>query len=352
MDSAWAAAFPPHRGYLNTATVGLPPRAALERMREAVDVWGRGGASGPEYDRFVDDARRAFARLVGADPSEVAVGAQVSVFMGVVVMSLRPGSEVLLYRHDFTSVLFPVLAAAEDRRLRVRFVDRLSDMAGAVDGRTALVAFSAVQSSDGTVAPMEEIAAAAHANGALIALDATHACGWLPVRASWADVLLCAGYKWLLSPRGTAFMVVPRDRVADLVPIVAGWYAGADPWDSVYGTPLRLAPDARRFDVSPAWLGWAAAAASLEVLEAAGVERVHEHDVTLANAFRARAGLPPSDSAIVAVDVDPDAARRLEEAGVRGAMRAGRLRLSFHLYNDEDDVALAAAALNRAAPAT
>jgi hypothetical protein len=36
-----------------------------------------------------------------------------------------------------------------------------------------------------------------------------------------------------------------------LTPHYAGWYAGDDPWSSVYGGPLRLASDARRFDVSP-----------------------------------------------------------------------------------------------------
>lgn len=343
--AAWAAAFPPHRGYLNTAAVGLPPHTALERMREAVEEWGRGGASGPNYDPVIEASRGGFARLLGVHPSQVAVGTQVSVFMAVLVASLPPGSELLLYRHDFTSVLFPALVAADNRRLRIRFVDRLEDLADAVRRETTLVALSAVQSSDGVIAPMEYIAAAARSAGALVALDATHACGWLPLHTGWADFVLCAGYKWLLAPRGTAFMAVGEDRLSDLVPIAAGWYAGEDRWNSVYGTPLRLAQDARRFDVSPMWLAWGAAAAALEVLVTAGVDAVHRHNVALTNALREHAGLPPSDSAIVALDIDADDARRLERAGVRGAMRAGRLRLSFHLYNDQGDVALVADAL-------
>ena len=60
----------------------------------------------------------------------------------------------------------------------------------------------------------------------------------------------CGGYKWLLSPRGTAYFTINPTLIDDLTPHYAGWYAGDDPWSSVYGGPLRLAGDARRSDVS------------------------------------------------------------------------------------------------------
>ena len=41
----------------------------------------------------------------------------------------------------------------------------------------------------------------------------------------------------------------------------------------------------------------------------------------------------------------PGAAERLAAAGVRAAVRAGRVRLAFHLYSDERDVDLAVSAL-------
>jgi selenocysteine lyase/cysteine desulfurase len=80
------------------------------------------------------------------------------------------------------------------------------------------------------------------------------------------------------------------------------------------------------------------------VLERIGTERIHAHDVELANRFRAGLGLDPGDSAIVSVDVE-DGAAKLERAGIRAAVRAGGLRLSFHLYNTPDDVDAAVAAL-------
>ncbi|WP_336207252.1 hypothetical protein [Nonomuraea sp. LPB2021202275-12-8] len=66
-----------------------------------------------------------------------------------------------------------------------------------------------------------------------------------------------------------------------------------------------------------------------------GVQRIHDHDVALANRFRAGLGLEPSDTAIVAVDAPGE---RLAAAGIRAAVRAAKVRASFHVYNTADDV--------------
>jgi selenocysteine lyase/cysteine desulfurase len=125
---------------------------------------------------------------------------------------------------------------------------------------------------------------------------------------------------------------------------MAGWWAGDDPHTSYYGPPLRLARDARRLDISPAWFTWVATAPALELIEQVGVEEIRAYDVGLADRFREGLGLPASGSAIVSADV-PGAQERLEAAGVRAAVRGGRLRASFHLYTTEADVDLALNAL-------
>ena len=58
---------------------------------------------------------------------------------------------------------------------------------------------------------------------------------------------------------GSAFMAIRQEHLEPLLPDAAGWYAGDDPWTSIYGLPLRLAPDARRFNLSPSWFCWAGA---------------------------------------------------------------------------------------------
>jgi selenocysteine lyase/cysteine desulfurase len=219
-----------------------------------------------------------------------------------------------------------------------------AELADAIDDGTDVVAFSAVQMASGEVADLDAIAGAAAAHGALTLCDATQACGWLPIDATRFDVVVCHAYKWLMSPRGTAFMAVGADSLERIVPAAAGWWAGDDPHTSYFGPPLRLASDARRLDTSPAWFCWVGTQPAIELVVSIGVESINAHDVALANRFRAGLGLEPSDSAIVVADL-PGARERLERAGITAAERGGRLRTSWHVYNTEADVDAALEAL-------
>jgi selenocysteine lyase/cysteine desulfurase len=189
------------------------------------------------------------------------------------------------------------------------------------------------------------LASAAEHHDALTIVDGTQACGWLPLDASRFSVVIAGGYKWLCHPRGTAFMAVAPELRDRLVPLAAGWYAGENPWETCYGTPLRVAADARRFDVSPAWFNWHMAATTLEAFEQLGVAQIHEHDVALAERLRAGLGLEPRGSAIVSFEPRAGAAERLAQAGVKASVRAGRVRLSCHLYNTAEDIDRALEAL-------
>jgi selenocysteine lyase/cysteine desulfurase len=201
------------------------------------------------------------------------------------------------------------------------------------------VAVSVVQSADGRVLDVPGLLAAARAAGARVLLDVTQAAGWLPLTGlGSADWVVGAGYKWLLSPRGTAWLAGTAEALELTTPLAANWYAGEDPWQTVYGLPLRLAGDARRLDLSPVWLSQVGAAAVLPWLAALDLHAVHRHCVGLANELLRGLGRPPRDSAIVSVDLPREATERLAAAGVRCAERAGRTRLAFHLYNTSDDV--------------
>ena len=321
--------------YLNTTSMGLPPRRSWLALQAALQEWRRGTADAHDYDRPLNEARASFAGLVGGDPADVAVGGQVSMFAGMVAASLPSGSEVLTAVGDFTSILFPFHAQA-GRGVTVREVplDRIADE---VTACTALVSVSAVQSADGSVADLDRLHTACAATRTRVLLDTTQAVGWLPIQADRFDYTVCGGYKWLLAPRGTAFFTVRPELREELVPQHAGWYAGTDPWSSIYGSPLRLAPDARRFDLSPAWHSWVAAAPSLQLLTEVGPAALHAHALGLAERFRAAVDLPSSNSAIVSVLADDKAPDLMTAAGIMGSVRAGRLRLSFHVSTSQDD---------------
>lgn len=325
--------FSPEGVWLNTATYGLSPLQAQAEIHRELDNWMHGRVDFPHWDSFAPRARAAFARLTGADERCVTAGAQVSHSVGLVAASLPRGSRVVAVEGDFTSLLWPFMACGHE----VALVP-LERLAEAVDAGTDVVAFSAVQSSDGRVADLDAIRAAAAHHGAMTVNDATQACGWLPLRADDWDVMIAGTYKWLLSPRGTCLTSI-REAVWDrLTPVHANWTAGDDVHSSYYDGPLRLAPDARRFDTSPAWHAWVGTAPALELLADTGTGAIHDHDVRLANRLREGLGLEPSNSAIVSVQLDPDAGERLLAAGIRAAGRAGRLRMSCHLYTTDADV--------------
>ncbi|MGF1646824.1 MAG: aminotransferase class V-fold PLP-dependent enzyme [Kineosporiaceae bacterium] len=329
--------------YLDTATMGLPPSRGMAALEVALADWRAGRARAAGYDQAVAASRASFAALVGTTADRVAVGSHVSVFAGLVAASVPDRAEVVTVAGDFTSIVFPLLAQA-GRGVGVREVP-LDEVARAVTDRTALVAVSAVQSADGRVADVAAITTAARDHGARVLLDVTQAAGWLPLDLADVDHAVCGGYKWLLAPRGTCFFTTTPEAAARLVPHAAGWYAGQDPWLSIYGGPLRLADDARRFDVSPAWHCWVGQAPALELLAEVGVERLHGHALGLANRFRAGVGLASGDSAIVSLAAAAAAGPALAAAGITASVRAGRLRLSFHVHNTAADADRAAEVL-------
>jgi len=331
------AEFAPKNTYLNTASTGLVPARTVAAMRAAVESV----AAGRPSDMFADveAARAAFARLVGVPGRRVAAGASVAVYSGLIAASLPQGAEVLTAEADFSSVVTPFHVRGD---LKVRAVP-LERMAESVRPGTALVAVSAAQSADGRVADLEGIREAARAHGARTYVDASQAAGWLPLRADAYDYVASVAFKWLVCPRGVAFLVVPEG-LGGLTPVFAGWVAGEAPWDSCYGPVEELAHSARRFDESPSLFSYAGARRSLELLEELGVERVHAHDLALADRFREglrRLGhepIPAPGSPIVSVPelgrLQPD----LSRAGVEVSDRAGNLRAAFHLYNTPADV--------------
>jgi len=334
----------PH-GYLAVASIGLPPTSALAAIRADLAAWEAADRDPQGYDPVIARTRASFARLVGVDPSRVATGSQTSTFAAVVAAAVPDGAVVVLPHGDFSSIVFPFLQ--QEPRIRVKVVP-LAELADAVTDETWLVAFSLVQSSVGTVADQEAIIAACAVHDAFAFCDTTQAAGVHPVDATRYDLTVCHSYKWLCSPRGVAFLTVSERMQELLRPVQAGWYAGDDVWRSVYGPTMDLAPDARRFDVSPAWQAWIGAEQAIGLFAGLDIAELWAHSTHLGDLLCDGLGLPRQGQAIVAWP-DPDGAqvRTLIDDGIRISGRAGRIRASFHLWNTEEDVAAVLRALGR-----
>jgi selenocysteine lyase/cysteine desulfurase len=331
----------PTRGYLDTATYGLPPNSALTAVEEAVESW-RGRGSWLDWEQDGEACRELFARIVGAKPEEIALVAAASAAAGIVAASLpvEAGENVVLYERDFDSVMFPWRPLA-DRGVELRTLP-LERLADGIDDKTALVAVSLVQSADGRVPDLPALKAA----GVRLFLDGTQAVGGIPVDLDGVDYLVAHSYKWLLSPRGMCFFYVHPGRVGEITPWLAGWKSRSKPFEDFYGAP-ELAADSHRLDVSIPWLSAGGARASLELIAGLGADEIGNHNLSLARSFAGELGLAEPASPIVRVQVEDaeEAVERLKRAGVSCSARAGSIRFAFHLYNDEEDVALALEAL-------
>ncbi|MGW7101981.1 aminotransferase class V-fold PLP-dependent enzyme [Streptomyces sp. NPDC054883] len=325
--------------YLNTANYGVLPRSAVAEVRALAEAAGAGDPAGfGDFDR-VDRVRAAFARLVGVPVGRVALGSAVATHVGLVAAALPAGSEVLCPEGDFASVMNPFVVRAD---VKLRFAP-LESLAEAVGPDTALVSLSAVQSADGRTADLAAVRAATAAHGARMLVDATQAAGCVPFDAAPYDYTVTAGYKWLLGARGASYLTVSEEAQDTLTPLHAGWVAAESVWDATYGPMPRLAGGARRFDESPAFLGYHAAEPSLALLERIGIGAVHAHNTALAARYRAglaRLGHEPVPGGTPIVTVPGLAHRQpaLQAAGIATSARAGGLRASFHLYNTEADV--------------
>ncbi|WP_243793081.1 aminotransferase class V-fold PLP-dependent enzyme [Saccharopolyspora gloriosae] len=339
MRSAFGLKFDVPDGYLNTASIGVPPTGTVEAVTSIVTKWGAGGTRPTDFDTDTGTARELFAELIGVPAERVAIGSTVSQLVGIIAADLPDGARVLVAADEFTSVSFP-FAAQHDRGIVVDEVDLDAVPANAPD--YDLVAVSVVQSADGRIVDLDALREAVRDRPARVLFDVTQAAGWLPLELDWADYVVGTGYKWLLAPRGAAWLAVhpdaPRAR-----PNHANWYAGSGIND-IYGLPLRLAEGTRALDLSPVWLAQVGAAASLRELVALDLAEVREHCAGLADRVREELGVAPNGSAIVAVP-GSDAVRKLTDAGVVCAARAGKARLSFHLYNTAADVDLVLRAL-------
>ena len=329
-------------GYLDTAAYGLPPDATIAAVERALRGWST-GEPWLQWEDEGEQCRSLLASLLGAHVEEVALVHAVSAAAGLVAASLpvQPGDNVVLYERDYTSTLLP-WQGLERRGVELR-LRPLEELASSVDERTALVALSAVQSATGVRADLDAL----KQTGTRIFVDASQALGAVPFSVEGLDYVAVHTYKWLCSPRGLTCLWVRPERLEEIEPWTAGWKSRDRPYDDYYGLP-QLTPHARRLDVSLAWLSAAGARASLELVAELGLQAIVEHDLGLARSLCSHAGLPEPSTPIVRIEV-PDADQvlaALTGAGVRAAGRAGAVRLSFHFYNDDGDVARALEALD------
>jgi selenocysteine lyase/cysteine desulfurase len=351
--------------YLNQAALGLVPTQALDAMITFLrDVAQHGNLrlSDEEEAHVLDDLRAAAAGLLDAPGTWTAITGGASEGLGQVTAALGSiDGSVVLVSSDFPSVTYPWLAERERRGTRIVWVDDTpnhdltDELIRAIDASTKAVCVSAVQYATGTVVDVPAVTERARDVGARVIVDATQLAGAGPVSVrQWsADALVCSGYKWLSSHGGVALLALAPD-LAAATPRLVGWKGSDEPF-SFDPTILRLAPDARRFELST--ISYASAVGlltSIRLLRDCGIERIAAHARGLASRlidgveplgwspFRPLSD-PASSNHIVALQHPAADIRHVqrvlsEEHRIICSGRGSSLRISFHLYNDANDV--------------
>jgi kynureninase len=363
LTQQWRPEFPglAESVYLNTCSLGQLSRRSAAAVNRFLDLWMRYGASA-WYELWLGelaDTRARFARLINAQPHEVAILPSVGVALSVIASSLdyRQRPDIIVTEMDFPTIPYQWMARNREAA-QVRFLptpDRvqvpLAAFAEAITGRTALVATTHVFFTSGWVQDIAAISRLAHEQGALTLIDGYQAAGQIPVdvKAADVDVYISGGLKWLLGGPGIVLMYVKEALIERLRPTTTGWFAAKDMF-KFNPDCFEMAEDARRFEPgTPAVAAVYAANAGMGIIEEIGVDAVCARTQALAADLHARlrrAGLEPRlpddlarHAGITALPVaDPPAVvRALKAQKIIIDYRPGLVRLSPYFYNTEEE---------------
>ncbi len=363
--------------YLNSASYSPLPLRAQEAARAAV---GRKGApwtlDAAFANRQHERARAAAARLINAETSDVALISSVSYGVATVgkILAIPAGMRVLVLENDHSSPILEWQTRAASAGFTIETVrqppdgDWTSAVMAAIERpnaeRLALASISSVHWSDGGLIDVAKVGAALKRHGALFLIDATHAVGVLAmdVRSLDPDFVIFPTYKWLLGPYGRAFIYIAKRHQGGIPLEQTGFGRREVRSDAeIYFADVSYVPGARRFDMGErdhfismemAAIGmemmaeWGAdvVAGRLSMLTARIAEGLNGGKVRLMETrFRA----PHILSLGFAGGLPAGLVEGLAGEGVYVAPRLSRMRISPHVFNDEEDVDRFVAALKK-----
>lgn len=353
--------------YLNSASYGPLPLRTQEAGRAAVLRKGTPWTLDASFaNRQHERARLAAARLINADPADIALIPSISygVATAAKVLTIARGARVLVLENDHSSPVLEWQTRADAQGFTIETVRQpdngdwtaavLSSIERPGAPPVALASISSVHWSDGGLIDIEKVGEALRRQGAVFLVDATHSAGVLTidVKRLDPDFVIFPTYKWLLGPYGRAFIYIAR-RHQDGIPLEQTAFGRRDvrSENAVYFADTRYVPDARRFDMGERdhFISMEMAAIGMEMIAEWGLAAIEQRlsmlTERIAEGVRA-AGVRIADPHLRAPHIlslgfkdglPAGLVEGLASEGIYVAARLRRMRISPHVFNDEID---------------
>ncbi|HPF40775.1 MAG TPA: aminotransferase class V-fold PLP-dependent enzyme [Phycisphaerae bacterium] len=351
-----------HHNYLNHAAVAPISGPAVEAMhRYAMEASEHSYARGRLYPE-AKRVRQSVGKLLNCHPEEVTFIQNTSQGLSYVANGLQwsRGDSVVTTGVEFPANIYPwmnlrqqgvVLKMAPEDNGRIPF-ERLIEL---IDERTRVLTVSSVQFGSGFRSDLAALGTACQERGVLFCVDAIQSLGCVPidVRAMKIDFLSADGHKWMLGPEGAGVFYCRHELLGLLRPSVVGWLGMKNAMDfSRY--QLEFRDDARRFDGGSYNLaGIWGLGASIDWLLSIGIDAIWDRVRLLTD--RLIAGVTEKGYRVVSsrdaneasgivsfVSSTHDHQRIVnhlaQEYRTIIATRHGRLRVSPHFYNTEEEI--------------
>ena len=327
---------------------------AAQAAEDGTTVW-------PTWNRRLEKLRQLGAELLGAQSDEIALVHNTTEGIGLVAEGFpwQQGDNVVTLADEFPSNVYPWLnlqsRGVETRRLPTdRGAIDLQTLADACDEHTRIVSISWVNYATGYRHDLAKLAEVVHAKNALLFVDAIQGLSVYPLNVSDIpiDFLAADGHKWMLGPEGAGFLYVRNKHLDLLRAFGVGWNSVKHAYDFQH-IELDLKAAASRYEGgSQNMVGMTGLYASLQLLASYGPQRISEQVLDFTDRACDRLGSLGAKiashrdgntrSAIVAFELpgqDPNILkRRCLEANVVVGVRGGRLRISPHAYNNDEDL--------------
>jgi selenocysteine lyase/cysteine desulfurase len=346
-----------HKTYLYNCSQGALSDVVEAGLAAYMASWRTSPAPWDEWIGCYEALRTEFARLIHAEPDEVAIITSASAGINPVAnaLSFDRRHKVVMSEYEFPT-MGHIWLAQRPRGADIRFLDGTDNTVPteayerAIDDRTAIVPLTQVSFLNGSRSDVAAITRIAHANGALLFLDGYQDCGTRPldVKALDVDFFVTGTLKYLLGPPGLAFLYVKRSLIESLAPTLTSWMAQRNvfAFDTRHLDP---APSARRYEGgSPPIPNIYMARPALELLAHIGMENVAAQIERLTRAFLRgahdlgiAAKTPSSSVGPLVVLRARDAAAVLAKLTARAIVASARhdgVRFAFHVYNTLEDV--------------